>query len=239
MNLRWIICANLWLACLGRSASSTEYTLDRYQCIIDRAPFGSAATANAQAAAASAADELAARQYRLTMLVDEGKKGACVGIVDMQTQKSYVLFKGQPTPEGMELKEVRVESEEAIIRIGAETITLKISTSATGTSPNASGTFKGSGYSRTRPYSGRSFGPAGSSRMTALPARPTPPPSPVAPVIVQPAPSQPALQGEELEKHLREYNVQNIRAGGPPLPIQLSPEEDAQLVKEGVLPPQP
>lgn len=47
----------------------------------------------------------------------------------------------------------------------------------------------------------------------------------------------PKLTGEELEKHLREYNLRAIRTGMPPLPIQLTPEEDAKLVEEGVLPP--
>ena len=42
----------------------------------------------------------------------------------------------------------------------------------------------------------------------------------------------------EMEKNLRAKNLDIIRAGQPPLPIQLTPEEDALLVKEGVLPPQ-
>lgn len=48
------------------------------------------------------------------------------------------------------------------------------------------------------------------------------------------------LTGEALQRHLREYNLQLIRARGemgPPLPMELTPEEDAQLVEEGVLPP--
>lgn len=47
------------------------------------------------------------------------------------------------------------------------------------------------------------------------------------------------LTGEALRKHLREYNMELIRAGGakgPPLPIALTPEEDRTLVQEGVLP---
>lgn len=223
---------------MGIPARSEEYNLERYQVIINRAPFGSVASADAQgAAAANAAAELAARQYRLTMLVDEGSGGACAGIVDAQTQKSYVLFKGEPTPEGMELKEVRMESEEAVIRIGMDIITLKISSGA-GAMPNAPGSSRMSGVSRSRPYSGRSYGPPGSSRMITLPSRVAPPPTPVAPVAPPAPPSQPALKGEELEKQLREYNLQNIRSGGPPLPIQLTPEEDAKLVEEGVLPAQ-
>lgn len=47
------------------------------------------------------------------------------------------------------------------------------------------------------------------------------------------------ITGEALEKHLSDYNMKLIRAKGklgPPLPIQLTPEQDDQLVKEGVLP---
>jgi len=44
---------------------------------------------------------------------------------------------------------------------------------------------------------------------------------------------------EEITEHLRNLNMELIRAQGskgPPLPIQLTPEDDAQLVSEGVLP---
>jgi hypothetical protein len=48
---------------------------------------------------------------------------------------------------------------------------------------------------------------------------------------------QPRLSGEVLQQQLREYQMQLIRTGQPALPIPLTPEQDAQLVKEGVLPP--
>ena len=44
------------------------------------------------------------------------------------------------------------------------------------------------------------------------------------------------LSEAEVEKRLREYQMNLIRKGMTPLPIQLTPEMDAQLVKEGVLP---
>ena len=50
-------------------------------------------------------------------------------------------------------------------------------------------------------------------------------------------PPQPKYTGEELEKHLKEYQMEVIRQGLPPLPIPLTPDMDDQLVKEGVLPP--
>jgi hypothetical protein len=47
----------------------------------------------------------------------------------------------------------------------------------------------------------------------------------------------PKVKGEELKEKLHELNMKYIREGKPPLPIQLTPEEDRQLVEEGVLPP--
>ena len=43
--------------------------------------------------------------------------------------------------------------------------------------------------------------------------------------------------GEELEKHLQNYQMEVIRQGLPPLPVQLTADRDAQLVSEGFLPP--
>ena len=49
---------------------------------------------------------------------------------------------------------------------------------------------------------------------------------------------KPIYTGAELEKHLQEYQMEVIRGGNlPPLPVQLTPENDAKLVAEGVLPP--
>ncbi len=48
---------------------------------------------------------------------------------------------------------------------------------------------------------------------------------------------KPMYTGEELEKHLQDYQMQVIREGLPPLPVQLSSDRDAQLVAEGFLPP--
>ena len=65
-------------------------------------------------------------------------------------------------------------------------------------------------------------------RATRMQQRQEPPPPPL----------QPKYTGEALEKHLKEYQMQVIREGLPPLPIPLTPEMDNQLVSEGVLPPQ-
>lgn len=54
-------------------------------------------------------------------------------------------------------------------------------------------------------------------------------------------PSALSATDQPLEKRLQNYQMDLIRAKGmkgPPLPIQLTPEADEQLVAEGVLPPQ-
>ena len=48
---------------------------------------------------------------------------------------------------------------------------------------------------------------------------------------------KPIYTGEELERHLQDYQMEVIRQGLPPLPVQLTPDRDAQLVAEGLLPP--
>jgi hypothetical protein len=54
-------------------------------------------------------------------------------------------------------------------------------------------------------------------------------------------PSAISATNQTLAQRLQNYQMDLIRAGGakgPPLPIQLTPEADSQLVNEGVLPPQ-
>ena len=48
----------------------------------------------------------------------------------------------------------------------------------------------------------------------------------------------PKLTGEDLQKHLEQYQMDLIRKGAPPLPMPLTKDMDDQLVKEGVLAPQ-
>lgn len=60
------------------------------------------------------------------------------------------------------------------------------------------------------------------------------------PAVSAPTNTVAEMTPQERIKKLREYNLELIRAKGakgPPLPIQLTPEEDDQLVNEGVLAP--
>jgi hypothetical protein len=52
------------------------------------------------------------------------------------------------------------------------------------------------------------------------------------------APQPPSITKDDMQSSFREKNLELIRNGSPPVPIALTPEDDAKLVEEGVLPPQ-
>lgn len=58
-------------------------------------------------------------------------------------------------------------------------------------------------------------------------------------LVMQSLTNQVELTEAEIAQLLQEYQKTLIRSGQTPLPIPLTPETDAQLVEEGVLPPQP
>ncbi len=128
---------------------------------------------------------------RLAALVTIGDD-ISAGIVQMKSNRAYILSVGDIDQDGLELVSVDLERGRAVVRQHGETALLSLSERqvvplpASGTSTNA---------------------------------------------------ARPSIFGQELTKHLREYQQTVIRQGLPALPIPLTPEEDAQLVKDGILPP--
>jgi hypothetical protein len=51
------------------------------------------------------------------------------------------------------------------------------------------------------------------------------------------SPEQQAQRRAEIQENLRQYQMEVLRTGMPPLPIPLTKEMDDQLVSEGILPP--
>jgi len=211
----------LVLACLAaRGEGNAGFA--RYQVILDRMPFG--AEPSPEALAAAAAQAAPARDpftknlkmCAVTRNLLTGKLQ--VGLMDAGSKKNYFLGVGE-TEDGITVVDADYEKEKALLRKDGEEAWLSMSDVAT--------------------------------MVTVAPA-----PTPRAPVrggrsaVAQPAPKReavrevkveaPRLTGEALEKHLQTYQMDLIRAGGekgPPLPMELTPEMDAQLVAEGVLPP--
>lgn len=226
-RIRWTVTACAAGLCALARADAVGFA--RYQPIIDRAPFGAAAAGAMapDAAAISPAAEAMARTMRLAMLIFEDGGPVRAGVVNLQTQQTRILSVGEISEDGTELVEVRADREEAVLRRGTEMVTLKMEAAAAA----PAGTVGRSSSS------GRVRGAPPQIRPPVQPYSEPPPSDKPLVQEVMPDPPKPTLQGAELEQHLREYNIQAIRQGMPPLPIPLTPEEDAKLVQEGVLPP--
>ncbi len=184
----------------------------RYQLILDKQPFGQEPP-EADVVQVSL-NESFARDLRLSMLFEGPDGDVRVGIINIATKKSYILRIGTEE-DGLALVEADLRASEALLRKGNEVALFKLEASA----PEPLS--KGQQASRKSSYEDR-------RRARSEP----PPPQPAEP------PPQTILTGEALRLHLENVQMDAIRNGLPPLPLPLTPEMDAQLVREGVLPPQ-
>lgn len=202
----------LILGALATLCRANEAGFDRYKIILDRQPFGQEPP-EADMIQVPASQSFA-RNLRLSMLF-EGPDGTTrAGIVDNSTKKSYILRIGEPQ-DGFEVVEADIRSSEAMVRRGNEVALFKLEAGA------------GQPISKSEQTSRRS---SYAERRRALLERTKNQQKETSPV--------PELTGEALRKHLEQVQMDAIRNGLPPLPLPLTPEMDAQLVAEGVLPPQ-
>lgn len=213
------------LAC-GLTWADAPLTFDAYQVILDRKPFGEAPPPPPQPPAPppNPADSFAAT-LRMSVMIEGNDGGIRVGIIDQKTGKNFFLSVGD-VEEGIELVSADFPTKEAVLRKGSEMAVV----------PLQSGNIKplSAEEQQQRLNAPNTQAPSYAERRQArqlqrqMQQQPAPPPPP---------PQQPIYTGEELEKHLRDYQMEVIRQGLPPLPIPLTQEMDDQLVNEGVLPP--
>ena len=202
-----------------QSSINNQQSFDRYQVILARMPFGDEAAAAAAAEAARTAangppPDSFTKTLKLSAITRNHFNGKVqVGLTDVAIKKSYFLYEGD-SEDGIELIKADYENEKALLKKGAEQAWLDMNSApviVVATPVPTSRSFRGA--------------PAGARRVA----------------LSQPeAPQKPQLTGEALQKHLKEYQMELIRAKGekgPPLPMELTPEMDQQLVDEGVLPP--
>lgn len=195
---------------------------ERYQVILDRKPFGAAAAQDMTATIVQPAPDSFAKNLKLSTIIEMDDGSIKVGFVDTRSGKSYMMAAGE-SQDGIEVVTANWADEEAVLKQGDEMALIKFATGdvqaiAPGASPRSS--------------AGANTGPARPTWEERRRARAAqPPPTPV-------EPPKPKYTGEELTKHLQEYQMEVIRQGLPPLPIPLTPEMDAKLVSEGVLPAQ-
>ena len=185
----------------------------RYQTILDKQPFGQEPP-EADLVQVSLSESFA-RNLRLSMLFEGSDGDVRAGVVDTSSKKSYILRIGQ-AEDGLELVEADLKTSEAMVRKDNEVALFKLEAG----SPEPLS--KGQQAARKSSYEERRRGRQESAEAAPLA---TPPP-------------QTILTGAALEKHLQNVQMDAIRNGLPPLPLPLTPEMDAQLVREGVLPPQ-
>jgi hypothetical protein len=213
----------MFIALLGILAGPAAFgdtpDFERYQVILDRKPFGTAPPAEATAVTVPAQDSFA-KNLRMSALLEMDDGTMKIGLIDQASNKSFFLAVGD-TEEGVELVSADYDKEEAVVRKGAEMAVIKLqSGEITALTPAEQQARLNAPPTRRPSYAERRL-----ARQQQRQQAPPPPPEP------------PKYTGEELERHLQEYQMEVIRQGLPPLPIPLTPEMDQQLVQEGVLPP--
>lgn len=226
-------------------------SFNRYQIILDRKPFGAEPVAPPVAATTPAAPpaplpESVFKNIRMCAITRNDVTGNVqVGLTDSAAKKNYFLTVGE-TEDGITVLAADYEKETA--RLSKEGAEKEISMTDV---PIVSGGPASVAPIATSVARGPLPSPVASSSVPASRA--------AAPAAQAPGERYAAereavmaarrermgvtnqLSGEALKKHLEKYQMDLIRAGGqkgPPLPMQLTPEMDAQLVREGVLPPQ-
>jgi len=219
MPYRSIVAASLLLG--AASVVADVPTFDRYSVILERKPFGAPPPPPEVAKPPPPQADSFAKSLRLSMIVETDDGDMRIGFVDNRTGRSYSLIPGE-AQDGIELVSASFEEEEAIIRNGEEMALLKL---ASGSFEEIAPADQGARIeaARNRP----SYAERRRQRMEQMQQQ------------QQEAakPPEPKYTGEELTKHLYEYQMEVIRQGLPPLPIPLTQEQDDQLVAEGYLPP--
>lgn len=194
---------------------------DRYQVIVDRKPFGEAPPPpEPPPPKPISPSESFARTLRLCALLEMDDGTIRVGLVDNKTKKDFFLSEGDIV-EGIELVSASYDEEEAVLRKGSEMAVIQLQ-SGDIQPLNAAEQKERLERTKTRRLSYAERRRAREERRQAR---------------REAMKKQPRLEGEELEEHLKEYQMEVIRQGMPPLPIPLTQEMDDQLVSEGVLPP--
>jgi len=209
---------------LSRGVTAADFS--RYETILTRKPFGEVPLQPDPSATESTQPQQPPFVKELRMCaVIESDLGIRVGFVNIKSKpsKSYFLYVGE-SEDGIELVDADYEMEAALLRKGTEEHWVHM-TRGSGDLNQAAGSQSARaplGAQSQKRKERLSYAERLRQRREAMRTRMRTPPK---------------LTGEDLEKHLKEYQLELIRKGMPPLPIPLTREMDDQLVKEGVLPP--
>ena len=189
-----------------------------YVVILQRQPFGTPPERAPEPERVRPVHESFAAQMVLSGIYELDDGNLRIAVVNRRDNSYFSLMVGQKEG-GIELLDVDYENEEAVLKKDDEVVVLRMGGSS-GTQVLSSSERQ----DRMRQAEDRRMSYAERRRQRQLERqRPVEAPKPI-------------YSGEELERHLQNYQMEVIRQGLPPLPVQLSPERDAQLVEEGFLP---
>lgn len=209
------------------NASEITYDLNRYNFIIDRAPFGSesldidvvSSVQSDQKAVAAA--KSAEKLLRLCFIFETNKGDIRAGFENKTAKqgdpKSIVLGVGDSF-QGMRLLSINLNDSSATLDRNGVKIKFSLS------KPPAS--IKMS-QSPEKTQTERRFG-GGFKQIDNSSLKSSKP---------ELSKEEQEIQREQITENLRLYQMDVIRSGQPPLPIPLTQEMDDQLVAEGILPP--
>jgi len=226
----------------------TDYEFSRYQVILDRMPFGepppppSVVAPPAQPPTNEPAKNSVLHSLRICALREVGGGKVRVGIVNIKEKpaKSYYLYTGQ-MQDGIRVADVDYGKRMALLQADNEELWIPMNAGPGGPIPGSKPIVAAAAKPIVKPAAKGVRTPAKRAKSAVrksysqrLKARRKMEEERKLQIAAEKA----KLSSEELKQYFQEKQMELIRNGQPALPIQLTPEMDSQLVREGYLDPQ-
>lgn len=220
--MKWFASILMFASVLSSvAAPSAVKPFEDYQAILDRKPFGAPPDRSLEPERVVPVSESFAAQMQLSGIYELEDGNLRVAVTDKKDNSYFPLMVGETNEEkGIALIDANYEKEEATLQKGDEVVVLSMRDTSGGQVLSTT-----ERQDRVKQAEDRRLSYADRRRQRQLERQ--------KPIEVP----KPLYTGEELEKHLQDYQMEVIREGLPPLPVQLTPDRDAQLVAEGFLPP--
>ncbi|HOE01144.1 MAG TPA: hypothetical protein PLD40_08775 [Kiritimatiellia bacterium] len=219
---RLVILGILGACATTLAAPAPVRPFEDYQVILDRKPFGAPPDPSQIPERTVPVSESFAASLQLSGIYELADGNLRVAITDKKDNSYFSLMVGEKDRStGIMLEDADYDAESATLQKDGQVVVLSMNDTAGGQVLSAS-----AGREAIRQAAELRTSYAERRRQRMLERQ--------KPVEVP----KPIYTGEELERHLQEYQMEILRGGNlPPLPVQLTPENDAKLVAEGVLPP--
>ena len=206
----------------------SDYSRDRYQPIVERSPFGKEDVGPTAVDLQTAQTlQTLEKNVRLNFLLKSETDGEIrAGFQNLKPAegeaKSAVLTVGDYY-QGMKLVDVDLDASKAIVEYKGQELSFELSAVPTQQQASSRNT---KAASQQTASTNRRFNRGFQSTQ-----------QPQQPQEEELTAEEKAARLEEIRQQLQEQQMDIIRKGQPPLPVELSQESDDQLVSEGVLPP--